>query len=32
MCWCFFRRPKEPSWVYNQPLDTDWEKHMWETN
>jgi len=32
MCWCFSRRPKESSWVYKETLDTDWEKHMWETN
>ena len=30
MCWCFFRRPKADSWVYNEPIDDDWKKHMWE--
>ena len=30
MCWCLFSRPQPSSWVYDEPIDDDWKKHMWE--
>lgn len=32
MCWCLFSRPQPSSWVYDEPIDDDWKKHMWEVD